>query len=177
MYSLCISIYFSDANQIFLIYFLIRSSGLLRSYPKYNRKHPARNKRSRWGGDRICPNVPDEGTSKTAQLDCESEEEQIRFWEPEGRDQRRFAVGFSHSSAHNRTLSMSCVFFPAQNLPPLFPFLCISLIFGDFVWGAGWPRRGRHQPSKALPCETGKGTIYISTQPIFFIFVFLCFVS
>ena len=34
--------------------------------------------------------------SKTAKLDCESEEEQIRFWEQaEGlRDSRRFAVGF-----------------------------------------------------------------------------------
>ena len=25
---------------------------------------------------------------------CESEDKQIRFWEPEGRDSRRFAVGF-----------------------------------------------------------------------------------
>ena len=49
---------------------------------------------SRWGGDRICPNAPDEGMSKAAKLDCESEEQQIRFWEPEGRDSRRFAVGF-----------------------------------------------------------------------------------
>ena len=47
----------------------------------------------RWGADRICPNVPDEGMSKTAKLDCESEDKQIRFWEPEGRDSRRFAVG------------------------------------------------------------------------------------
>ncbi len=32
--------------------------------------------------------------SKPAKLDCESEEKQIRFWEPEGRDSRRFAVGY-----------------------------------------------------------------------------------
>ena len=38
--------------------------------------------RSRWGGDRICPNVPDEGTSKTAKLGCESEDKQIRFSRP-----------------------------------------------------------------------------------------------
>ena len=36
----------------------------------------------RWGADRICPNAPDEGTSKTAKLDCESEEKQIRFFRP-----------------------------------------------------------------------------------------------
>jgi len=55
---------------------------------------------SRWGGDRICPNAPDEGMSKTAKLDCESEEKQIRFWEQAKglRDSRRFAVGFSHAS-------------------------------------------------------------------------------
>ena len=39
----------------------------------------------RWGADRICPNGPDEGTSKTAKLDCESEDKQIRFLSPEGR--------------------------------------------------------------------------------------------
>ena len=39
----------------------------------------------RWGADRICPNGPDEGTSKTAKLDCESEDKQIRFFSPEGR--------------------------------------------------------------------------------------------
>ena len=68
---------------------------------------------SRGGGDRICPNAPDEGTSCWVEqgepigspsaeqgfalrLDPtgESEEQQIRFWEPEGRDSRRFAVGF-----------------------------------------------------------------------------------
>jgi len=43
----------------------------------------------RWGADRICPNGPDEGTSKTAKLDCESEEEQIRFFSPVGRIQAR----------------------------------------------------------------------------------------
>ncbi|WP_318261595.1 hypothetical protein, partial [Methanocorpusculum parvum] len=39
---------------------------------------------------------PDEGTSKTAKLDCESEDKQIRFWEQAKglRDSRRFAVGF-----------------------------------------------------------------------------------
>ncbi len=41
--------------------------------------------RSRGGGDRICPNDPDEGMSKTAKLDCESEDKQIRFDSPEGR--------------------------------------------------------------------------------------------
>ena len=40
--------------------------------------------RRRWGADRICPNGPDEGMSKTAKLDCESEDKQIRFLEPEG---------------------------------------------------------------------------------------------
>ena len=45
------------------------------------------------GGERICSNGPDEGMSKTAKLDCESEDKQIRFWEPEGRDSRRFKRG------------------------------------------------------------------------------------
>ena len=40
--------------------------------------------RRRWGADRICPNGPDEGTSKTAKLDCESEDKQIRLSRPEG---------------------------------------------------------------------------------------------
>ena len=50
----------------------------------------------RWGADRICPNGPDKGTSKTAKLDCESEDQQIRFFEQANglRDSRRFAVCF-----------------------------------------------------------------------------------
>ena len=65
---------------------------------------------SRWGGDRICPNAPDEGTSRWVDsgLDaesgqpqqsksrdlrddptCESEDKKIRFASPEGRIQAR----------------------------------------------------------------------------------------
>ena len=65
--------------------------------------------RSRWGGDRICPNVPDEGTSKAAELDCESEGQQIRFASPEGRiraDSRLVFLRYPHKyGTRNRSTS------------------------------------------------------------------------
>ena len=52
------------------------------------------------GGDRICPDGPDEGTSKSRNETCESEGQQIRFWKQAIglRDSHRFAVGFSLAS-------------------------------------------------------------------------------
>ncbi len=54
--------------------------------------------RSRWGGDRICPNAPDEGTSKSRDETCESEGQQIRFFSPEGRIRADSRLVFSRVS-------------------------------------------------------------------------------
>ena len=52
----------------------------------------------RRGADRICPNVPDEGMSKTAKLGCESEDKQIRFASPEGRIRADSSEGWKPES-------------------------------------------------------------------------------
>ena len=65
---------------------------------------------------------------KTAKLACESEEMQIRFWEPEGRDSRRFAVGFSDVSTLIPTTFISELPCPSFSWISL---ICESLIRGN----------------------------------------------
>jgi len=101
---------------------------------------------------------------------CSSEDKQIRFWEPEGRDSRRFAVCFSQVSALCQFLSF--VNNPISPInPSLSPFSCISL--------AGWRRSRRPQPSKPKVCEfvifgvgAGKGAIRMPALSSFRFFVF-----